>query len=60
MKLLSTEIHDFRPSSMTVDRGTTSLNAVTVRYFRVYLYILRVQPVSEIVCYCLSGLDVWL
>ena len=41
-----------------MDKGTTSLNALKVRYFSVYFYIFGVQTVSEIVYYCLSGLDV--
>ena len=60
VKLLSTEDYGFRPSRTDVDRGTTSLNALKMRYFSVYFYIFGVQAVSEIVCYCLSGLDVWL
>ena len=60
VKLLSTEDYGFRPSSTDVDRGTTVLNALKVRYFSIYFIIFEVQTVSEIVCYCLSGLDVWL
>ena len=36
------------------------INALKVRYFSVYFYGFFFQTVSEIVCYCLSGLDVWL
>ena len=60
IKLLSTEDYGFRPSSTDVDRGTTSLNTLKMSYFCVCFYIFGVQTVSEIVCYYLSGLEVWL
>ena len=44
VKLLSTEDCGFRPSSTDVDRGTTSLNALKVSYFSVYLYIFWFNP----------------
>ena len=45
---------------MDINCGTALLNALKERYFHVYFYIFWVQTISEIVCYCLSGLDVWL
>ena len=48
----------FRPSSTDVDRETTSLNALKVCYFSICFFIFGIQTVSEIVCYCTSGLEV--
>ena len=39
VKLLLTEDYGFRPSSMDVDRGTTSLNVLKMHYFSVHFYI---------------------
>ena len=36
------------------------INALKVRCFSEYFYIFGAQTVSELVCYCLSDLDVWL
>ena len=49
----------FRPSSTDVDKGTNSLNALKVRYFSIGFCTFWVQTISENVCYCFSGLEVW-
>ena len=68
ISMLSTELvprkaavdrgYSYRLRSTDVDRGTTSLNELKVRYDSVYFYIFWIQTSSEIVCYCLSGLGV--
>ena len=55
----STEDYGFRPNSTDVDRGTTSLYTLKVCYFSICFFIIGIQTVSEMVCYCTNGLEVW-
>ena len=57
--MLSTDDYGFLPSSTDVDKGSISLNALKVRYFSAGFYTFWFQTVSEIVCYCVSDLEVW-